>query len=148
MKQFSLFLSVCLAICISGSGQTSSHGSLASRASRGDTVWVLVNHIKADKRQVFEKFITETFWNRSKQLPPKDQQVFKQTRVLYPTAAEPDGTYSYIFIMDPLVTGGDYDIKSLLIKMYGEREGAKYNTLFDETAAGVQSQYVVVQSAN
>ncbi|HEX5154125.1 MAG TPA: hypothetical protein VFW07_21910 [Parafilimonas sp.] len=115
-------------------------------AKQGDTVWVLVNHIKADKREQFEKFVSEIFWPMAKKLNAQDQKVFHQTRVLYPVKPETDGTYSYLFIMDPVIAGGDYDIEHLLQKMYGEQKGAEYMLMFNETAAGDQTWYVTVQS--
>lgn len=118
------------------------------RAGKGDTVYIFVNHIKQDKRQEFEDFVTNTFWGMSKKLPTKDQQVFKHTRVLYPTKAEPDGTWSYIFIMDPVVPGGEYNIRTLLVKMYGEQKADEYDKLFSETAAHEQTGYVEIQSEN
>lgn len=57
-------------------------------ANEGDTVWVIVNHIKADKRQDFERFVHEIFWPMAKKLKAEDQRLFRQTRVLHPVAAE------------------------------------------------------------
>jgi hypothetical protein len=118
------------------------------RATKGDTVWVIVNHVKPDKKDQFEKFLTETFWGASKNLKGNDQAVFKQTRILYPTKPESDGTLSYIFLMDPLIANGDYDIQSLLKKMYGDDKAGEYSKVFDETSAAEQTMYVQVQSEN
>ncbi len=115
-------------------------------AAEGEKVWVIINHVKEDKRQQFEQFIHEVFWPMAKKLNAQDQRLFRQTRVLHPTTAEEDGTYSYLFIMDPLMEGGDYEILNLLTKMYGAEKGAQYNKMFDETQARDQTQYLVVQS--
>src|SRR3954447_12132362 len=48
------------------------------RAKDGDTVWVLINHVKADKRQQFEHFVHEVFWDSSSKLSSAEQQVFRQ----------------------------------------------------------------------
>ncbi len=50
------------------------------------------------------------------------------------------------FIMDPVVTGGNYDITALLGKMYTPEKAAEYNKLFDESLARKQTHYTVVQS--
>lgn len=115
-------------------------------AAEGEKVWVIINHIKADKRQQFEKFIHEIFWPMATKLGAEDQRVFRQTRVLHPTKAEADGTYSYIFIMDPIVEGADYDIDNLLKKMYGPEKAAEYGKMFDETKVREQTQYLEIQS--
>lgn len=115
-------------------------------AAEGQKVWVLINHIKADKRQQFEQFVHEIFWPMAARLSPEEQRIFRQTRVLHPTKAEADGTYSYIFIMDPLIEGADYGIGSLLKKMYGNEKGLAYSKMVEETFAREQTQYLVIQS--
>ncbi len=111
----------------------------------GDTVWVIINHIKPDKRQQFEKFITEILWPASKSLSSQDQLIFSQTRVLTPVQPEADGTYSYIFIMDPLVSVGDYSIRHLLGSAYDQQKAIEYEATFFETAARHQTWYQVIQ---
>jgi len=144
MKNFSLALALLFFI----SSFDSNAQRTASRAAKGDTVWVIINHIKADKKEQFEKFITEIFWGASNKLKGNDRAVFKQTRVLYPTKPEADGTLSYVFIMDPVVNGGDYDLRSLLGKIYGDQKASEYESVFNETAASEQTVYVDVQSEN
>jgi hypothetical protein len=141
-------LSFALAFLFSISYFDSSAQKVVQRAAKGDTVWVIVNHIKADKKAQFEKFITETFWGASNKLKGNDKTVFKQTRVLYPTQPETDGTLSYIFIMDPVLSGGDYDIYNLLTKIYGDQKASEYNNVFNETAASEQTMYIEIQSEN
>ncbi len=105
-----------------------------------------INHIKADKRQDFEKFIYEIFWPGGKKLSAKDQRVFRQTRVLHPVKPEADGTYSYVFIMDPVVSGGDYQIENVIKKMYDEQKANEYIKMFNDSFGGEQTFYEVVQS--
>ena len=128
--------------------QSSPHSQQSSRtiARENDTVWVIVNPVKADKRAQFEKFINEVFWPGAKKLSVKEQQVFTQTRVLYPTKQEADGSYNYMFIMDQVITGGDYDIESLLKKIYGEPKANEYIQMYNETTAAPQIMYSEVQS--
>ena len=115
-------------------------------AKPGENVWVLLNVVKADKRQQFEKFLHEIFWAGSKKLGAADQKVFRQTRILHPTKAEKNGTYSYFFIMDPVVKGGDYDILSLLTKMYGAPKAKEYYKMFEGSVVGDQVAYRETQS--
>jgi hypothetical protein len=115
------------------------------RATEGDTVWVLINHIRPDKRQQFEKFIYDVLWPVVKTLSPQEQLAFRQTRFLTPTQPEADGTYSYIFFMDPVITGVDYDIDHLLKRMYSAQEVRPYEKMFLETVAREQTWNVLVQ---
>ena len=115
-------------------------------AAAGDTVWVVVNPVKADKRAQFERFVNEIFWPSAAKLGAADQRTFRQTRVLNATRPEADGTYSYLFIMDPVLKGASYDILALLTKVYGKEKAAGYHKLFMESLAGKQRTYVTTQT--
>ncbi|GAB4036660.1 hypothetical protein GCM10028809_49590 [Spirosoma gilvum] len=115
-------------------------------ARSGETVWVCLDPIKKDKRAQYERFLHEIFWPGAAKLSPAEQKVFRQTRILHPTKAEPDGSYSYFFVMDPVIKGGDYDIPSLLTKMYGKAKAAEYSKLYDTAHAHPQVCYVTTQS--
>ena len=117
-----------------------------SRATEGNTVWVLLNHVKPDKRKQFEKFIHEIFWPEAEKLEPADQQVFGQTRVLHPVESNEDGTYTYVFLMDPLITDADYSILNYLKKMYDEEKANEYYKMFTESLNRPQEGYKVIQS--
>ncbi len=115
-------------------------------AAKGDTIWVLLNQIKPDKTQQFEKFIHEIFWQKSSTLDPEDQLVFKHTRILHPVKMDKDSTYTYIFLMDPVITGKSYSILYYLKKMYTEEDANKYDKMFEECYASPQTGYEVIQS--
>ena len=116
------------------------------RATQGDTVWVLLNHIKPDKRQQFEKFINEIFWPKAKTLTPDDLQAFRQTRVLHPAKMNEDSTYTYVFLMDPVIPDKNYSILDFLNKMYGEDEAKKYYRMWKDCYDSPQVGYVLIQS--
>lgn len=118
----------------------------AIRASKGDTVWVVLNHVKSDKREQFEKFIHEIFWPASNKLGPAEQQAFKQTRVLHPVEPNEDGTYTYVFLMDPVISGANYSILNYLEKMYGEKKAQEYAAMFNDALNTPQVGYTLVQS--
>ena len=120
--------------------------AVKQRAAEGDTVWVLLNHIKYDKRQDFEKFTDEIFWPKAATLDAADQRAFNQTRVLYPTEMNDDSTYTYVFIMDPVIPGEDYSISKFLTKMYGAEKAEEYLKSFEDWYASPQIRYVLVQT--
>jgi len=116
-------------------------------AAEGDTMWVLLNHIKADKCEQFEKLVHEIFWPITKNSELAiDQQVAKYTRTLHPVKMNKDSTYTYVFIMDPLIQGADYGISSLLKKKYDEEKTKEYVKMFNECYAGPQTGYTLIQS--
>ena len=116
-----------------------------ANAAEGDSVWVIVNHVKPDKREQFEQFVHEVFWPSAQQLSPEEQRAFSSTRILHPVGPEADGTYSYIFFIDPIIQGFNYGIIDNLEKMYPKEKAAEYDRMFSETMAREQTQYRVVQ---
>ncbi|ALW87141.1 hypothetical protein AUC43_00070 [Hymenobacter sedentarius] len=112
----------------------------------GDTVWVIVNSVKPDKRTQYERFVNEIFWPLSSKLGAADQRTFRQTRVLNAYRPDADGTYPYLFIMDPVQRGQSYDMLAILGKVYDKAKAAEYYKLFTESLARPQKQYTVVQS--
>jgi hypothetical protein len=129
-----------------GTGAAAQQAPPRAMASTGQTVWVIVNPVKADKRAQFERFVNEIFWPSAAKMSAADQQAFRHTRVLNPTKPQPDGTYAYLFIMDPVLKGVSYSIVPLLKKAYGDAKAAEYNKLFTESLAGEQITYVSTQS--
>ncbi|NEU67135.1 hypothetical protein GK091_09615 [Spirosoma agri] len=118
-------------------------------AKPGQKVWVICYHVKSDKRAQYERFVHQLFWaGASKLTAEKDKQVFRQTRVLHPTKASPDGSYTYLFIMDPYIDGADYDIESLLRKMYGAKQASEYFKQFSTALMPKlgYEEYLVTQS--
>jgi hypothetical protein len=57
-----------------------------------------------------------------------------------------DSTYTYVFLMDPVIPKGEYEILVYLKKMYGEEKAKEYYKMFDESLISPQEQYIVVQS--
>jgi hypothetical protein len=145
MKSFHFCRAITLILLmITGLSATESF-SQGKRATAKDSVWIFITHVKAGKQADFEKFVHEIFYDKAGKLSSNEQRVFKQTRVLHPTKAETDGTYSYCFLMDPPVPGGDYDIESLLKKIYGASEAEKYLKMFNDAVVG-QTAYMLTQS--
>ena len=113
------------------------------RARPGEHVWVLLNHVKADKRDVFERFMFEIIFPTAERFEP---HVTHRTRVLRPTAPNEDGTYTYIFLMDPLVADGEYYHERILERFYPEEQVKMYLQTWEEALAVPQFGYEVVQS--
>ncbi|QHV97459.1 hypothetical protein [Spirosoma endbachense] len=124
-----LSLICCLIALISAPALSQSTHTVAKP---NETVWVIAYPVKANKRAQYERFIHEIFWPGAKNLSAAEQKIFKQTRVMHPTKPEPDGSYAYLFIMDPVIKGADYGIESLLKKEYGEPKAKEYFKLFKD----------------
>ncbi len=114
------------------------------RACRGEPMWVLLNHIRPEKRTEFEHFIHAILMPAVAHLHP---EVFSKVRVLHPADANPDGTYTYIFLMDPLIPDADYNISQVLHEYYPPEQADAYLEIWDHALAFPQVEYDVVQSA-
>ena len=116
------------------------------RAAKGDTVWIVLNHIKADKCEQFEKFVHEIFCPIVLKSEPINQQAAHYVRVLHPAKMNEDSTYTYVFLMDPVIPGASYGVMSYLKKGYGEEQAKEYSKMFGECYASPQIGYTVIQS--
>jgi len=109
-----------------------SAGSSAGRAKTGEPVLLIVNHVKADKKQQFENYLVR-FWEALDKLSPSDPEIRRisnQTRVLRPAGPDADGTHTFLFVMDPLIPTANYDMASILTKAFGEEESLQLMALF------------------
>ena len=92
-------------------------------AKAGESVWIVTYYVKADKGNDFESFV------KNELMPALDisnmaiAMAKAQTRLLAPKKADKNGNLKYVFIMDPVVTGVNYDIGEVLIKKHGEQVG-------------------------
>ena len=119
----------------------------AARAATGDTVWIISNAVRADRRAQFEEF-ANAFWragSRPGALDSVSAATFRHTRTLYPTKPDSDGTYNYVFIMDPVIRGADYDVGALVKRLFPAPEAARLERMLEESMARPQQQWLLVQ---
>jgi len=114
------------------------------RAAEGEHMWVLLNHVKADKREQHEHFVHNILMPAAERVDPA---AFRHTRFLHPAEQNEDGTYTSVFLMDPVIEGTDYGILSLLKKAYGEDKAEEYVQLWNESLVSPQVGYELIQSA-
>ena len=115
-------------------------------ASTGESMWVILNHVKADKRQQFEKFVYEILLPALKEGAKVDltsKKIIEQTRMLEPKRANKDSSYTYIWLMDPIVKDADYSYPGILNKVYSPEETKKYISMNDECLVSPQIGYRV-----
>jgi hypothetical protein len=111
-------------------------------------VWVILNHVRPQKRAQFERFLHEVFWPGGRRVGQTDSLVARaiaQTRILHPAGPNADGTYTYAFMMDPRVPGADYDILALLKRAYPAAEAERYVREMNDAIARPGTQHLFVQ---
>ena len=114
------------------------------RAVDGEKMQVLLNHVKPDRRKEFEHFMHEII----KQIAVRSElHVLNQTRILHPSGPNADGSYTYIFLMDPVVPDGEYGFEKLLLLAYSPEEAEELIKLFSESLVSPQVEYEVTQTA-
>ena len=119
-------------------------------ASSGESMWVILNHVKADKRQQFEKFVYEILLPALEEGAKVDltsKKIIEQTRMLEPRRANKDSSYTYIWLMDPIVKDADYSYPGILNKVYSPEETKKYISMNDECLVSPQIGFRVKQGS-
>ena len=120
------------------------------RAEEGELVWIILNHVKPDKQEQFEEYLEIWLQTIEKlikdgKMDAKSAQAFRQGRTLFPTKANEDGSYTYIFLCDPWVEGVNADISFWLLKAYPEEEAGKYLQMFRTSLMHPQGSYMSTQ---
>lgn len=113
------------------------------RAAAGERMWVLLNHVKADKLEQHKHFVQDLLMPAAEKVDPA---AFRHTRFLSPAEPNEDGTFTSVFLMDPLIEGADYTFLGLLTKAYGEEQAKEYIKLWEETEASPQVGYSLTQT--
>ncbi|MBE0673310.1 MAG: nuclear transport factor 2 family protein [Bacteroidales bacterium] len=108
-----------------------------ARASVNDTVLIIYNYIKADKLEDFKKFNYEFLHPLFRK---EDNPAARSARMLDPMGANEDGTYTFIYLMDPAIsTPGAYAMLPPLIEEYGEEKAREIlKTGFTDAQASPQ----------
>ena len=80
--------------------QSADGANARMRAANGEPMWIRLNYVKADKRELFEHFIHDILRPAVERVEP---DMARQVRFLHPTEPNEDGTYTYVFLMDPVI---------------------------------------------
>ena len=119
-------------------------------ASQGESMWVVLNHVKADKRQQFEEFVYQILLPALEEDAKNNlssRNIIEHTRMLEPTRVNDDSSYTYIWLMDPLVKDANYGYNNILSKVYSPEETEKYISLMSESMFSSQVSYRVNQGS-
>jgi hypothetical protein len=122
---------------------------LAPAGEAGETVWVLLTPVRGDRREQFERLM-EHLWRVGLDFGERQDSVvlrtFRRTRMLRPTQPNPDGTYTYVFLPDPRISGAEYGLEPLLKRMLPPDSARALQAAFDSSLAGAQQQVLTVQA--
>jgi hypothetical protein len=116
-------------------------------AKAGEPVMLIVTKVKADKKKQFEDYM-DRFGAALAKVAQTDstvKRVAAQTRTLTPAQADPDGTFTYVFLMDPVVKDADYDMMKVLEKVLTKDEVEQLKKQFEDAVVGPQQMFALVQ---
>jgi len=122
--------------------------SQTTESKQGDPMWVILNHVKADKRQQFEEFAYKVLLPALEENAKSNlttRKMIGQTRMLEPRRANKDSSYTYIWLMDPLVKDAIYSYPGILKRVYSPEETKKYISMNNECLVSPQVAYPVKQ---
>jgi len=146
MLKRTISLAVAFVLCTGLYAQNNSN--ISSVAAPGDPMWVILNHVKADKRAQFEKFVYEVLlpaFEKNAEGDPISRNILEHTRMLEPRWAKKDSSYTYIWLMDPLVKDADYSYPGILNRVHSPEETEKYISMQLECLVVPQVGYSVKQ---
>ena len=107
------------------------------RASANDSVLIVLNHVKPDKVAQFEDF-------NKNYLSPAGAETNPQTkatvRMQKPVSKNADGTYTYVYLMDPFRGNLNYDIQYSLNAKFGKEKADAYMKMYIDCLKGGTSQ--------
>ena len=137
MLKRTISLAVAFVLCTGLYAQDNSN--ISSGAASGDPMWVILNHVKADKRAQFEKYVYEVLLpalEKNAESDPISRNIIEQTRMLEPRGANKDSSYTYIWLMDPLVKKANYSYPGILSRVHSPEETEKYISMQLECLVG------------
>lgn len=117
------------------------------RAAEGDTLFLAFHDVKADSKGEYERLSHEMLLDRISKADQQAQYISTLVRMLHPTEANEDGTFTYLYIFDPIYHGNySFNTLNLYTQIYGEEEGKELDAQFAATLAGDQRSYFMIQS--
>ena len=117
-----------------------------TKAREGDQVWLIVNYVKAESKREFEQFMEDVFFKvLTTSRDPQRAEQYQKTRWLTPAQQNEDRTWTYAFIMDPVVANANYDIEKLFQEQYSPEKSAELFRQYESYVAR-SDFHVIVQS--
>ncbi len=114
------------------------------RAQPGETVWVCVSIIKAERRDEFARFVREVKAPAVRAVRPAAHTT---VRLLEPADPNADGTWSFVWIMDPALPGETYEMEPMFEEFYGHQKAVEHLRHWNEMHVGDQLFYEAAQTA-
>jgi hypothetical protein len=132
MTTIKFFLPVLVLLCVTTA-------SVSAQNSNNPKVWIIINYVKEKAKVDYEKWMTDIFF--APMQTTQDTTLKKQyatARWLTPVQQNEDKTWTYCFLLDPVVPKADYDIEHYLIKIYGDVKAKELLKQYEDFSASGQ----------
>jgi len=117
------------------------------RAVEGDTLFLAFLDVKAESKEEFERLSHEMLFDKISEADQQAEFISTKVRMMHPSEANEDGTFTYLVIFDPMFSGEyNFNTSNLYAKIYGEEKGKELDDQLGETLAGDQKSYTMIQS--
>jgi hypothetical protein len=113
------------------------------RAAHGQSVLVCLSTIKPDKREDFIRYVEEVKAPAVAAIKPA---AHASVRLLEPSQPNPDGTWTFVWLMDPVLDGEDYAMEPMYEAFYGPEDVGERMQEWDDCHACEQVCYELVQA--
>jgi ketosteroid isomerase-like protein len=118
---------------------------IMKRAATNDSVLIVLNPVKPDKVTQFEEF------NKNYLSPAgsaTDPQAKATVRMQKPVSKNADGSFTYVYLMDPYKSSLNYDIHSTLSARYGKQKADEYLKMYLDCLLGGTSKAMLLTETN
>lgn len=115
------------------------------RASFNDSVLIVLNQVKPDKVAQFEDFNKNYLSPAGAETNP---QAKATVRMQKPVNKNADGTYTYIYLMDPFKGSLNYSIDYTLNAKFGKEKADEYMKMYIDCLQGGSSQAILVSETD
>jgi len=115
------------------------------RASANDTVLIVLNPVKPGKMMQFEEFNKNYLSPAGIETNP---QAKATVRMQKPVSKNADGTYTYVYLMDPYKGSMNYDIYYTLSAKYGKQKAGTYMNMYLDCLVGGTSKAILLTETN
>jgi ketosteroid isomerase-like protein len=115
------------------------------RASFNDSVLIVLNQVKPDKVTQFEDFNMNILSPAGTETNP---QVKATVRMQKPVSANADGSYTYVYLMDPFKGNLNYSIEYTLNAKFGKEKADEYMKMYLDCLVGGNSKAMLLTETN
>ncbi|MBK7031486.1 MAG: hypothetical protein IPH45_20850 [Bacteroidales bacterium] len=114
------------------------------RASANDSVLIVLNQVKPEKVAQFEDFNKNYLSPAGVETNP---QVKASVRMQEPVYKNADGTYTYVYLIDPFRGNLNYNIEYSLNAKFGKEKADEYMKMYLDCLAGGTSETLLMTEA-